>query len=128
MARVLRYTIVVTKLSADVIGRPVVVERMSPGGDNLPDEPLAGRWVDVVSASGQILYSKVLDVVPDGTQESFDDDHTPFRVADPDPVRRYVVFIPDDRTPGRRLVLKSSIPGTDDPVAEPILDIAITGG
>ena len=97
------------------------LEKRIPGGDNLPERPLAGLWVDLVSPDGEILYSKVLDAVPDGTREEFAARGTPIvRVPDPAEDRQYVVFVPADLVPNAHVVVNSSGSGPDGRTARPI--------
>lgn len=92
------------------------LDKRIPGGDDLPPPPRSGLWIDVVDGTGEVVYSKILDRVPDGTREAFGRDGNLQRVPDPQPFREYVVFVPV--VPDGRLVVNGSSP--TDPTARPI--------
>jgi hypothetical protein len=120
LASAIRFRIAVNPDRAVEVSR-LPLEKRIPGGDNLPPRPLAGLWVDLVNSDGKIVYSKVLDAVPDGTREAFPPRGTPIvRVPDPDENRQYVVFVPADLASGGRVVVNSSGRGPDARTARPI--------
>jgi hypothetical protein len=125
MPSAIRLRIAVNPDRAAVVNRMILQKRI-PGGDELPPRPLIGMWVDLVNSDGEIVYSKVLDAVPDGTREVFPPRGTPIvRVPDPDENRQYVVFIPADLAPGGRVVVHSSGRGPDAQAARPIGEFAL---
>jgi hypothetical protein len=89
----------------DLINSPTALDKFVPGGDTLPMGPLAGLWVDVVDDRDEVLYARVLDTVPDGTQEVFSPDPpTVTRVRDARAVRNFLVYVPDIGPQGQHLL------------------------
>jgi hypothetical protein len=103
----------------DEVGPPLRLEKRVPGADTPLAGPLAGVWVDVVDREGVISYSKILDRRPDGTREVFTEaTPTTHREPDPNSVNPYLVYVPDEASPGEReLVVFRTDPTAASPVA-----------
>jgi hypothetical protein len=109
MAQALRFRLAIGVDRALEVAPRLQLEKRIPGGDVLPPRPLAGLWVDLENTDGEVVYSKVLDAVPDGTREVFAPDGTVIvRVPDPRPTGEYVVFVPVELAPGGRIVVNGS--------------------
>ena len=116
MSPALRVRIRLDRSGAELLSA-VPVDVLVPGGDRLPPDRPAGLWVDVLDRDQKLIYSKVLDVVPDGRREVFDHDGPIRRVPEDRPRREYVFFVPVVDPGEQTLVIQRSDPAS--PTIEP---------